>query len=637
LVVTILLYGSRFPVLGSPAEMRPILFLAIAAALPLTALAQRAELTRIGGYDTTLGAGGAEIIAFDPSTRRAYLANGVNSTFDIIDFANPAAPTLIRRVDVAAQGGAPNSVAVRNGLVAVAVEGAPQTNGRIVFYSGNGDLLASAAAGPLPDMVAISPNGRWALSANEGEPNAAYTIDPEGSITIVDLQNGPVGAPTRTIGFTDFNAGGPRAAELPAGVRVFGPNATVARSFEPEYIVISGDSSTAWVAIQEANALAVIDIAAARVTRIFALGSKDHSLPGNGIDASDRDGAANGPTINIRSWPVRGYYMPDAIALAEINGRPLVLTANEGDARDYAGFSEEVRIGALNLDPAAFPNATELKLNANLGRLTATRAQGDTDGDGDFDQLFVFGARSFSIFDGSNGALVYDSKDEFERFTAAAFPTLFNGEGTTASFDSRSDNKGPEPEGVVTANLGGRQWGFISNERFGGIFVYDLTQPAGTFRVGFGPSMAPDRSPEGLAYVAPENSASNRPLLLMANEVSGTLGVYQLNACTVSAISVAVSAVQITGYCPDGLDVLRRRAGVVSVVRSGLAVNGTVVLAIDSVINDEYFTALPSDISAINGLSGALRPMMVSTLSPFGLALLAGLLALVGLRLRARG
>ncbi len=617
--------------------MRQILFFVIAAVLPLSGHAQRAELTRIGGYNTSLGAGAAEIAAFDPSTRRVYLVNGGSSTFDIVDLANPLAPTLIRRVDVAPQGGAPNSVAVRNGVVAVAVEGAPQTNGRIVFYNGNGDLLASAAAGPLPDMVAISANGRWVLSANEGEPNAAYTVDPEGSITIVDLQNGPLGAPARTVGFTDFNVGGPRAGELPAGVRVFGPNATVAKSFEPEYIVISSDSSTAWVAIQEANALAVIDIAAARVTRILALGSKDHSLPGNGLDASDRDGAANGPAINIRNWPVRGFYMPDAIALAEINGRPLVLTANEGDSRDYAGFSEEARISTMNLDPVAFPNATELKLNANLGRLTATRAQGDSDGDGDFDQLFVFGARSFSIFDGSSGGLVYDSKDEFERFTAAAFPTLFNGEGTTATFDGRSDNKGPEPEGVVTANLGGRQWGFISNERFGGIFVYDLTQPERAFRVGFGPSTAPDRAPEGLAYVAPEHNASNRPLLLMANEVSGTLGVYQLNACTVSSISIAVSTLQINGYCPEGLDVVLRRAGVVSVVRSGLAVNGTVVVPIESQINDVYFTALPGETTAINGLIGAPPALMIPTLSPFALALLAGLLTLLGVRMRVRG
>ena len=354
--------------------------------------AQSAQLVRVGGFDSGLGVGASEIVAYDPTGRRAYVINAASRSFDILDLSNPSAPTLVRRVDVTDQGAAPNSVAVRGNIVAVAVEGAPQANGKLAFYTLAGDFVAASQVGALPDMVAISPDGRWAVVANEGEPNAAYTVDPEGSVSVIDLQNGVTAASVRSAGFADYNVGGPLAAQLPAGVRVYGPNASFARDAEPEYIAISADSRTAYVALQENNALAVLDIASARITRIVALGSKNHALPQNALDASDRDGVANGPAINIRNWPVQGLFLPDAIALYERAGQPFVLTANEGDTRDYTGFSEEARVSTLTLDPTAFPTGTDLKLPANLGRLIVSRALGDSDSDGDFDQLFVPGA-----------------------------------------------------------------------------------------------------------------------------------------------------------------------------------------------------------------------------------------------------
>jgi hypothetical protein len=180
-----------------------------------------------------------------------------------------------------------------------------------------------------------------------------------------------------------------------AGVRIYGPGASVSQDLEPEYIAVDPKRDRAYVTLQENNAVGVLDLdGRPRFTRIVPLGSKDHSQPGSGLDASDRD-----DRVNIETWPVNGMYQPDAIAAFEAKGGTFLVTANEGDARDYAAFAEEVRVGAGSyvLDPAVFPDAATLKANANLGRLTVTTATGDTDADGDYDAIHAFGGRSFSI------------------------------------------------------------------------------------------------------------------------------------------------------------------------------------------------------------------------------------------------
>lgn len=119
-------------------------------------------------------------------------------------------------------------------------------------------------------MVTFSLDGQYVVSANEGEPSEDYSIDPAGSVTIVNLSDGLENAVVTQVVFTDFNADGPRAMELPEDVRIFGPNTTVAQDLEPEYVAIAG--SQAFVMMQENNAIAVIDLPTAEVVRIFALG-----------------------------------------------------------------------------------------------------------------------------------------------------------------------------------------------------------------------------------------------------------------------------------------------------------------------------------------------------------------------------
>lgn len=938
-------------------------------------------LRRIGTFAGT----GAEISAYDAGTKRLFVSGG-RSTVQVLDLSNPSNPTLVQTLDISAYGAGTNSVATRNGLVAIAIEANTKTDpGKVAFFSADGAFQAAVTVGALPDMLLFSPDGTKVLVANEGEPNSYNqpdSVDPVGSVSIIDLSNGAANATVKTAGFERFND---LKADLQAkGVRITGPNATVAQDLEPEYITLSDDGKTAWVTLQENNAIAVIDVEAATVTDLLPLGLKDHSKglptltsyefkdlpvlgttatvnpsnptqtgagqeirlggfsglafegaaangnlkfithtdrgpngepdaqgrpfalpdfqpqlvrfelnrtsgeislterigltrpngqpltglpnlqsgaagtaytdevavdlfgnrlandplgsdfegiavagdgtfwlvdeyrPGiyhfdpqgrlidrfipkgsptatgefgtpalpevyaqrrnnrgfeaialegnklyafiqsaidnpdtandstsrssrnlrvlefdistksvtgeylyildsisgsgtartdkigdavsigngkflvierddrasasankllyeidlsgatninatpsvggktieqlsvaelnaanlkpvskrlvtnaaalgytgvekleglaridantialindndfgiggsaasagvlseatvaptvklgiiefnqsNGLDVSDRDSA-----INIRNLPVFGIYQPDAIVSFTVNGETYLITANEGDARDYPGFSEEVRVGdsRYQLDPTVFPNAAELKQNANLGRLTVTTATGDTDGDSLFERIEVFGGRSFSIRDAS-GNLVFDSGDQFERITAAAFPANFNSDHVENTFDTRSDNKGPEPEGVVVGTINDRIYAFIGLERIGGVMVYEVTNPRKPVFVEYvnprdfkvdPTSGKTDSGPEGLTFIAAKDSPNGKSLLVVTNEVSNTTSIFEFNPPTrVSDIQGAAHRSPLEGKTVSNI------AGIVTAIRS---------------------------------------------------------------------
>jgi predicted extracellular nuclease len=515
-------------------------------------------LTKVGGITS---ANGAEIPAFDPGSDRLFVVAG--STVDIYTVSNTgslnAAGSLA--AGITAPSGTellPNSVAVKNGIVAVAyaireTATGVQQIGRVGFFNAaTGAFLNSVAVGALPDMLTFTPDGTKVLVANEGEPNSynqAGSVDPEGSVSIIDIAGGVANATVQNVSFTSFNS--QLTALRNAGVRITGPNATVAQDLEPEYIAVSPDGATARITLQENNAVAILDIASATITSILPLGAKNHNLPGNGIDASDRDvdgTSAGGGRTNIQNWPVFGLYQPDAIASFTVNGQTYYITANEGDARDYTGFTEELRVGAAGyvLDPSAFPDGTTLKQNANLGRLTVTTATGDIEGDGDFDRIEAFGARSFSIWD-ANGNQVFDSGDQLEQITAAKTPTLFNSDGTAASFDTRSDNKGPEPEGVTVGVINGRTYAFIGLERTGDVIVYDVSNPSQPAFVQY-INTPEDVAPEGLTFISAADSPTGKSLLVTANEVSKTVTVFEVNLPTL------ISTVQGNGGTSPLLD-----------------------------------------------------------------------------------
>lgn len=510
-------------------------------------------LTVLGTHETgVFDEGAAEIVAHDPDSHKLFVVNGDSHTVDVLDGSDPFHPSRITQIDLSAYGKGANSVAVHNGIVAAAVEAEDaQANGKVVFFDTDGNLLKSVEAGALPDMLTFTPDGTKVLVANEGEPNEDYTNDPEGSVTIVDIADGVANATAQNVGFADFNDD--KEALMADGVRVFGPDATVAQDMEPEYIAVSDDSSKAWVCLQENNAMAVLDIGSASVNAIVPLGFKDHSQAGNGFDASNKDDG-----IHIRTWPVKGMYQPDGIASFSHGGKTYLVTANEGDARDYDGFSEEVRVEDLTLDPSAYPDAETLQAEAELGRLKTTMAMGDTDGDGDIDQIYAYGARSFSVWEaeGNSLSLVFDSGDAFEQKLKEMNPEYFNSDNDENEADGRSDDKGPEPEGVTVAMIDGRPYAFIGLERMGGIMVYDLSNPAGPefveyknnrdFSQDVDTAGAKDIGPEGLMVIPASDSPNGQPLLAVANEVSGTTTFYLIHPPEASPYT-AIHAIQGRG------------------------------------------------------------------------------------------
>lgn len=502
------------------------------ACLPLRAQSQGGiRLDVIGKYSTGLyGVSAAEISAYDHTTKRLFMINATAAKVDVISLANPVAPVLLSRIDASMYGAGINSVAVHNGLVAVAIENSnKQANGSVAFYTADGVYINRVDVGALPDMLTFTPDGTKVLVANEGEPNSSYTVDPEGSVSIIDLSAGVANitqADVRTAGFTAFNN-----TTLEPSIRIFGPNATVAQDLEPEYITVSADSKTAWVTIQEANAIGVIDIASATVISLKGLGFKDHNIVGQGLDASDRDNM-----INIRPWPVKGMYQPDGIASYNANGQTYLVMANEGDSRDYSAFAEESRVKDLKLDPVAFPTSANYRADANLGRLTVTKTLGDANKDGLYEELYVLGARSFSIRT-TTASLVWDSGDKFEQITAQMYPANFNASNDDQAFDNRSDNKGPEPEGVTLGQIGDSMYAFIGLERIGGVMVYNITNPQSpTFVQYINPrnfattnmSLAGELGPEGILFIPWDKSPNKRDLLVVSNEISGSVTIYQI-------------------------------------------------------------------------------------------------------------
>jgi hypothetical protein len=541
------------------------LSLGLAASLTLAggpADERRAEqsltLTKIGGTEAA-GLGGAEINAYDAHSRRLFVSNAVKGAVDVFDLANPAAPRLIGTLDTRDLGPVVNGVAVQRGMLAVAVEAAAKTSpGAVALYRA-ADLsrLAAVTVGAQPDMLVFTRDGRRILVANEGEPDsygAVTSIDPEGSVSIIDLRwhRGQLTPGVRTADFRRFNE---QIDALRAqGVRIFGPGATVAQDLEPEYIALDPAGRLAYVVLQENNAVATLDIDEARVLSIRALGLKDHRLPGQGLDPSDEDGGVdtnNGtPAVKIGHWPVQGMYLPDGIAAYRARGQTYLVTANEGDARaDWPGFNEEARIRAYcdkGLDPAVFPGATgdasdRLLKDSNLGRLRITLAPNGNDNGknvaGQCNKLRSFGARSFSIWRASDMTRVFDSGEDFERITAeiaaqAGAPFKFNSGHDNDTLDSRSPAKGPEPEGVALGRIGSRSYAFVGLERLGGVMVYDITEPAQarfeTF-INTRNGLVGDLGPEGLSFVPAQHSPNGKPLLIVSNEVSGTTAVLQID------------------------------------------------------------------------------------------------------------
>jgi len=533
----------------------------------------------------------AEIVAYHEYSGFAYLTNGATGEITAVDLnrlpAEAAADPLRlnnlgeRRGEVPEQvwvadpytdhkqiviGGA-NSLAVHGNLLAIAVENDNKVDsGAVLFYrlnnQGDTRFIKAVQAGALPDMVTFAPNGRFALVANEGEPSDDYMIDPEGSVTVIPISLGEPADLGIQLNFNAFDDN--YHPDIIAGNNPDPSYTRLSQDLEPEYITVSEDSRTAYVSLQENNALARISLGdSPRIAGLFPLGFKDHSLADNALDANKDDEVANLQTHDH----LFGTYQPDTIATYRVNGEDYILTANEGDAREYffdvdseadctgplpnglydydeddgcLAYTDESEIGDVELDSRAQALST-------IGDLKISPLHGDTDGDGDYDEVYAFGARSFSIFD-SIGQQVYDSGDLLERITAEAHPDFFNTTDNELAIDDRSDNKGPEPEALTVGRLGDRTLAFVGLERMGGFIVADVTNPMNVQYLdyinnrNFDATMATedgdvteatltdagDLAPEGMQFIPADRSPNGEALLVVANEVSGTTTVYRI-------------------------------------------------------------------------------------------------------------
>lgn len=468
--------------------------------------------------ETELFTGGSEVVSTENGI--AYVTNGAQDRIDVFDVATQ---TLINTLDLGGIEGfdGVQSVAVGNGIIAAAVsiEDSVQdgvlapTNGVIALFTDEGTYLGTFEVGNLPDMVTFTPDGNTILVAGEGEQTD--NGDPIGTISIFDLTNGVIGNEATILDFTAFD--GQEDALRAQGVLIE-PGRSASQDLEPEYISVSPDGTTAWVTLQEANAVAILDLSTNTVTDIMGLGLIDRSLEGFEIDASNRDDAIN--MVNYDN--VYGMRQPDAITSFEVDGNTYFVTANEGDARD----DTEGRIKDLDLDPTIFPDAEALQEDDVLGRLKVRTDLGDIDGDGDYDMLYVYGGRSFTIYNDA-GDIVFESGSMFSRLIAQIRPELFNHDD--GDFDDRSDDKGVEPEAVAVGQVNGRTLLFVGLERDSGVVVLDATDPANPTYVNYiDGSLQGNISPETIAFIPAEESTSGNAQILIAYEGDGNTAVYDL-------------------------------------------------------------------------------------------------------------
>lgn len=447
----------------------------------------------------------AEISAYDPATKRLFVVNNGDAinTIDVIDMADPAKMTRITSIPLS--GGAVNSLSVHDKKLAAAIEASDkQQPGKVTIYNtGDYSVIKTVTVGALPDMITYSPDGNYILTANEGEPGADYTNDPVGSVSVISVKD------NYSVTNIDFSSFAGQQADLrQKGLRVFGPNASFAQDMEPEYITISSDSKTAWVTLQENNAIAKIDIVAKTATSIFPLGFKNYNDDANAVDLSDKDGS-----ITFKKSPVKGIYQPDAIAVLQQGSTPFLFTVNEGDVREYDAFEEADRIKNISLDPAVFTDATALKQDAQLGRLNITKTLGDANGDGLYEALYSFGARSFSVWNGNTGAQVYDSKNELEQKCKDA--GIYD--------DARSDDKGVEPEGITLGVVGNKNIAFVGLERADAVAVYDVSNPGAPV---FLQLLKSGDAPEGVLFIPAKDSPTKKSLLIVSSEGDGVVKVF---------------------------------------------------------------------------------------------------------------
>ena len=536
--------------------------LCFASAMPMAAVSLTGYENGNSSLDITLKAhyasgsfnvdgGVMEIVAYNKANGFAYAVNGQDGVLAAIDIAEGEdlssvdidVKALINDDDFAYGDMTSVAVSPDGSMLAVSLQdGNYDEEGHIALFACNEDgsleLQRIYEAGIQPDMVTFSHDGNYVLTADEGEPREGYTDDdPEGSVTVVSLQDGT----SAVIGFDAFDNALARKALADNGV-VLQKGTDPSEDLEPEYIAVSGNN--AYVTLQEANAVAVLDLDKMIFTGIYSIGYEDYSkVP---VDIDKKDDAYNPATYET----LRGVRMPDAIACFTVDGTDYIVTANEGDAREWGDYlnEDERDFGDGDASPTGAITAENSGLEGKVVFLASSDYDGLEDG---ID--YLYGGRTMAIFRVADSGLeeVFTSADDAERITYCYLPEYYNASNDNAVLDDRSGKKGPEAEAVTVGEVDGRIYAFLALERTGGIMVYDVTDPENSEYVNYintrdfvtvvpGSEVYEDGeldkwvtggdvAPEGLAFVKAEDSPSGEALLIAAFEVSGTVAVYSLS------------------------------------------------------------------------------------------------------------
>lgn len=472
---------------------------------------------------STLQLSTAEISAFMPNKNMLFVV-GDERVIEIVDLKNPIRPQKIGKQKIKYKA---SSVSVNKNLVAVSMlHDDEYKNGYVQIFSYDKKLesIATVEVCSQPDMLTFTPDGFNLLVACEGSPNDDFSIDPEGGVAILSVnKNSPDAWKHAKLDIARFNELDSNSL-MAAGVRKFGPHGFL-RSLEPEYITVDKDSKTAWISLQENNAIATLDIAAKRISGAFALGFVNHLQPGFGLDA-----VKNG-IIEIKNYPLRGLRQPDGIASFNVDGKNYLITANEGaPVNDYDEWTDETDVDKLDrkhkLDRSVFTDS----LLYELHDLTVSDIDGCNEILSGCPYMYTFGSRSISIFDCSSKTLLWDSGEQLESAFAKIAPDYFNWNSKKGKvkMDSRSSDKGPEPENVTVGIVENKRYAFAGLERTSGIATFDITNLNAPKLVDlyFNPL---DRGPEGLLFIPAEISPlKGTALLVVGYEYSKTLTIYSV-------------------------------------------------------------------------------------------------------------
>jgi len=461
-------------------------------------------LNLVGHWDSGIGEG-TEVISVQGETARAAVTNSAAGTITILDLSDPAAPEPAAVFDLGLKSGeGVTSVAFHPEddyfIVAIEVDGEAENscntdgipNSRIeIRDASSGAVLTCLASGSEPDAVVINRQGRYAVVSNEGESftyNAATNKfdSPDGSVTIVDLRNGPDRAKakqvelpdaTGTIGMVtgadgrflerevDLNGDGAIDEDTELLLIPLADNSP--KFLEPELAAFSKDGETAFVVLQENNGVAVIDVCAGKFLRYYGLGITEHEADTH----EDGDVLFDDTLVALRE--------PDGIAVTP-DGLYFV-TADEGDTDPKASKT-----------PVGLPTA---------------------------------GGRTVSVFDAQTGALLGDTGNQID-FAAAyevdgiPFPGVYP--------DGRSDSKGSEPENLVTFRYSGVQYAAVGLERADAVALVSLADPenpavVNVAAVNPGTELG-SQAPEGIGYLKSDGSL----FIYAANEGSGVVSVFEV-------------------------------------------------------------------------------------------------------------